>query len=55
MSDAAGGSRIFLRKASGLIRTASGADTYIYNTGLVSIGLGVASIMFVRAGILSRR
>lgn len=45
MSDSGGGGRIFLRKASGLIRTASGADTYIYNTGLVSIGLGVASIM----------
>ena len=45
MSDAAGESRIFLRKASGLIRTASGTDTFIYNTGLVSIGLGVASIL----------
>jgi len=38
--------RIFLRKASGLIRTASGTDTFIYNLGLVSVGLGVASIMF---------
>jgi len=41
-----GSQRIFLRKASGLIRTAGGLDTFIYNLGLVSVGLGVASIMF---------
>lgn len=35
-----------MRKASGLIRTASGTDTFIYNLGLVSVGLGVVSIMF---------
>ena len=47
MSEVSGGEqRIFLRKASGLIRTASGTDTFIYNLGLVSVGLGVASIMF---------
>jgi len=40
-----GEQRIFLRKASGLIRTASGLDTFIYNFGLISVGLGVASIM----------
>ena len=40
-----GSQRIFLRKASGLIRTAGGLDTFIYNLGLVSVGLGVASIM----------
>lgn len=46
MSEETGGDkRIFLRKASGLIRTASGLDTFIYNLGLVSVGLGVASIM----------
>ena len=45
MSEAKGDNRIFLRKASGLIRTASGLDTFIYNLGLVSVGLGVASIM----------
>jgi amino acid transporter len=43
--DTGGEQRIFLRKASGLIRTASGLDTFIYNLGLVSVGLGVASIM----------
>jgi len=46
MAQAGGEQRIFLRKASGLIRTASGTDTFIYNLGLVSVGLGVASIMF---------
>ena len=39
--DTGGEQRIFLRKASGLIRTASGMDTFIYNLGLVSVGLGV--------------
>jgi amino acid transporter len=45
-SAAAGGeSRIFLRKASGLIRTAGLLDVFIYDVGVVSIGLGVASTM----------
>jgi hypothetical protein len=38
--------RIFLRKASGLIRTAGLLDTFIYNLGVVSIGLGVGSILY---------
>lgn len=46
MAENQGEQRIFLRKASGLIRTASGADTFIYNFGLVSVGLGIASIMY---------
>ena len=47
MAEETGGEqRIFLRKASGLIRTASGMDTFIYNLGLVSVGLGVASMMY---------
>ncbi len=46
ISDSGGEQRIFLRKASGLIRTASTLDTFIYNIGLVSVGLGVASIMY---------
>lgn len=46
MSETGGENRIFVRKASGLIRTAGGGDTFIYNLGLVSVGLGVASIMF---------
>ncbi|WP_439544086.1 amino acid permease [Hyphomicrobium sp.] len=46
ISDAPGEKRIFLRKASGLIRTASGLDTFIYNLGVVSIGLGVGTILY---------
>jgi amino acid transporter len=46
ISDTGGEQRIFLRKASGLIKTAGGFDTFVYNLGLVSVGLGVASIMF---------
>jgi APA family basic amino acid/polyamine antiporter len=45
-SGSGGEQRIFLRKASGLIRSASPFDTFIYNTGLVSIGLGVGTIMY---------
>ena len=41
-----GEKRIFLRKASGLIRTAGAFDTFVYNIGLVSVGLGVGSILF---------
>ncbi len=46
ITDVTGEKRIFLRKASGLIRTASGTDTFIYNLGVVSIGLGVGSILY---------
>jgi hypothetical protein len=45
-SGSGGEQRIFLRKASGLIRTASPFDTFVYNTGLVSIGFGVGTIMY---------
>ena len=47
VSDVSGDKRIFLRKASGLIRTASGTDTFIYNLGVVSIGLGVGTLLVV--------
>lgn len=46
ISDASGEKRIFLRKASGLIRTASGLDTFIYNLSVVSIGLGVGTMLY---------
>ncbi len=46
VSDVAGDKRIFLRKASGLIRTASGTDTFIYNLGVVSVGLGVGTMLY---------
>jgi amino acid transporter len=41
-----GEKRIFLRKASGLIRTASLTDTYIFNFGLISLGVGVGTVLF---------
>jgi len=41
-----GEKRVFLRKASGLIRTASLTDTLIYDIGLVSTGLGVGTMMY---------
>ena len=46
VTDVGADKRIFLRKASGLIRTASLTDTFIYNLGVVSIGLGVGSMLF---------
>jgi amino acid transporter len=46
VTNVGGEKRIFLRKASGLIRTASETDTFIYNLGVVSIGLGVGSMLF---------
>src|SRR5690349_11467977 len=46
VTDIGGDKRIFLRKASGLIRTASLMDTFIYDVGVVSIGLGVGSMLY---------
>jgi basic amino acid/polyamine antiporter, APA family len=40
------GDRVFLRKASGLIKSASNADVFIYDIGLVSIGLGLGFLLF---------
>jgi len=40
------GERVFLRKASGLIKTASNTDVFIYDIGLVSIGLGLGFLLF---------
>ena len=39
------GDRVFLRKASGLIKTAGTTDVFIYNIGLVSIGIGIGSMI----------
>jgi APA family basic amino acid/polyamine antiporter len=47
MSTSSGGEqRIFLRKASGLIKTASLTDVLIYDIGVVSVGLGVGTMMY---------
>lgn len=40
------GERVFLRKASGLIKSASNTDVVIYDIGLVSIGLGLGFLLF---------
>lgn len=41
--------RIFLRKASGLVRSASAFDTFIFNIGLISVGIGVGLLMYYGA------
>jgi basic amino acid/polyamine antiporter, APA family len=46
MATTATGDRVFLRKASGLIKTASNTDVFIYDIGLVSIGLGLGFLLF---------
>ncbi len=42
----AAGDRVILRKASGLIKTASNTDVFIYDIGLVSIGLGLGFLLY---------
>ncbi len=44
-SGEATGDRVFLRKASGLIKTAGTTDVFIFNVGLVSIGIGIGSLL----------
>lgn len=39
------GDRVFLRKASGLIKTASTTDVFIFNVGLVSVGIGIGGLL----------
>jgi amino acid transporter len=39
------GDRVFLRKASGLIKTAGTTDVFIFNVGLVSIGIGIGGLL----------
>ncbi|MHB1421167.1 MAG: APC family permease [Bacillota bacterium] len=45
MSMPLGGQKVFLRKASGLIKSAGTLDVFIYDTGLVSVGIGVATMV----------
>jgi basic amino acid/polyamine antiporter, APA family len=42
---AAAGERVFLRRASGLIKTAGALDVFIFNVGLVSIGIGLGTMI----------
>lgn len=39
------GDRVFLRKASGLIKTATTTDVFIFNVGLVSLGIGLGTMI----------
>ncbi|MDQ4027634.1 MAG: hypothetical protein M3214_06220, partial [Actinomycetota bacterium] len=39
---AVGGEQVFTRRASGLIRTAGTYDVFIFNIGLISVGIAVA-------------
>ena len=39
------GEGVFLRKASGLIKTAGTWDVFIYNIGLVSVGIGLGTMV----------
>jgi basic amino acid/polyamine antiporter, APA family len=43
------GERVFVRKASGLIKTASNTDVFIFDIGLVSVGLGMAFLFYFGA------
>ncbi len=42
---AGAGQGVFLRKASGLIKTAGVMDTFIFNIGLVSVGIGLGTMV----------
>jgi amino acid transporter len=39
--------QVFLRQASGLVRTVSSRDVFIYNIGLINIGIGLAYIFIL--------
>ena len=38
---------VFLRQASGLVRTVNARDVFIYNIGLINIGIGLAYIFLL--------
>lgn len=45
-TEGAGGQRVFLKKSTGLVRTAKPFDVFVFCVGLLSIGLGVVTMMF---------
>jgi amino acid transporter len=47
----AGADRVFVRKASGLIKTASNADVFIFDIGLVSVGIGLGGLLLYGPGV----
>lgn len=46
-----GTERVFLRKASGLIKSASNTDVFIFDIGLVSVGIGLGGLLFDGPGV----
>jgi APA family basic amino acid/polyamine antiporter len=44
-SAGSGSDRVFLRKASGLIKTAGATDVFIFNIGTISIGIGIGGLL----------
>jgi amino acid transporter len=46
-----GADRVFVRKASGLIKTASNADVFIFDIGLVSVGIGLGGLLLYGPGV----
>jgi amino acid transporter len=47
----AGTERVFLRKASGLIKSASNTDVFIFDIGLVSVGIGLGGLLLYGPGV----
>ena len=47
----AGSERVFLRKASGLIKSASNTDVFIFDIGLVSVGIGLGGLLLYGPGV----
>jgi basic amino acid/polyamine antiporter, APA family len=46
-----GTERVFLRKASGLIKSASNTDVFIFDIGLVSVGIGLGGLLLYGPGV----
>jgi basic amino acid/polyamine antiporter, APA family len=46
-----GTERVFLRRASGLIKTASNTDVFIFDIGLVSVGIGLGGLLLYGPGV----
>ncbi|MGN6168484.1 MAG: hypothetical protein ACTHQQ_09990 [Solirubrobacteraceae bacterium] len=46
-----GADRVIFRKASGLIKTASNTDVFIFDIGLVSVGIGLGGLLLYGTGV----
>jgi hypothetical protein len=47
------GAEVFTRRSSGLIKSAGTYDVFIFNLGLISVGIAVALDQYLRPGVLS--